>query len=169
MRKKIIVSISVILVLVLAFFAYLYFKPLNIRTTDYTPNPNFSYTFHEQSTYNNLLDIVSEYNSYYDYNNPNEICIGRGNKQMKFMSFDKKRITINFASLMYCADSDKFLLEQLLYLHGLAAQNTITATENGVLSYMLFNSALMFEDKNYKSLTNFMGEVMQEYMQNVEE
>ena len=161
MKKKIIISISVVLVLILAFLGYLCFKPLEVRTTDYQPKVAFTYELMDNYMYDDLVKIVEEYNKIYDYKDNHKINLGQGAREMTFMTFDKKRVTVNFSSLMYCAESDRFILEQLLELNALAIP--YLKTEKDHLAYIFFNVALMRADKNFESYINLMGELTKEY------
>ena len=161
MKKKIIISISVVLVLILSFLGYLYFKPLEVRTTDYQPKVAFTYELMDNYMYDDLVKIVEEYNKSYDYKDNHKINLGQGAREMTFMTFDKKRVTVNFSSLMYCAESDRFILEQLLELNALAIP--YLKTEKDHLAYIFFNVALMRADKNFESYINLMGELTKEY------
>lgn len=161
MKKKIIISISVVLVLILVFLGYLYFKPLEVRTTDYQPKVAFTYKLIDNYMYDELVKIVEEYNKIYDYTDNHKINLGQGSREMTFMTFDKKRVTVNFSSLMYCAESDRFILEQLLELHALAIP--YFKTEKDHLAYIFFNVALMRADKNFESYINLIGELTKEY------
>lgn len=161
MKKKIIISISVVLVLILAFLGYLYFKPLEVRTTDYQPKVAFTYELMDNYMYDELVKIVEEYNKIYDYTDNHKINLGQGDREMTFMTFDKKRVTVNFSSLMYCAESDRFILEQLLQLNALTIPYLKTEEDN--FAFILFNVALMRADKNFESYINLMGELTKEY------
>ena len=161
MKKKIIISISVVLVLILAFLGYLYFKPLEVRTTDYQPKVAFTYELMDNYMYDDLVKIVEEYNKSYDYKDNHKINLGQGAREMTFMTFDKKRETVNFSSLMYCAECDRFILEQLLEINALAIP--YLKTEKDHLAYIFFNVALMRADKNFESYINLMGELTKEY------
>ena len=161
MKKKIIITVSLLVVLILVFLGYLYFKPLEVRTTDYQPKVSYTYKLIENYMYDDLVKIVEEYNKLYDYSDNHKINLGQGDREMTFMTFDKKRVTVNFSSLMYCAESDRFILEQLLELNALTIP--YLKTEKDHFAYILFNSALMREDKNFAAYINLMGELTKEY------
>lgn len=161
MKKKILISISVVLVLILTFLGYLYFKPLEVRTTDYQPKVAFTYKLIDNYMYDDLVKIVEEYNKVYSYTDNHKINLGQGDREMTFMTFDKKRVTVNFSSLMYCAESDRFILEQLLELNALT--RPYLKTEKDHLAYIFFNAALMRADKNFESYMNLIGELAKEY------
>lgn len=161
LKKKILISISVVLVLILVFLGYLYFKPLEVRTTDYQPEVAFTYKLMDNYMYDDLVKIVEEYNKIYDYTDNHKINLGQGDRAMTFMTFDKKRVTVNFSSLMYCAESDKFILEQLLELNALTMP--YLKTEEDHFAFILFNAALMRTDKNFESYMNLIGELAEEY------